>query len=176
MFCLLYDSCFIWSVWSLCCIVKTGKKCRNSAKNTDSMITKLCYNFFLFFFETFIFSKYLVSPRYLIFILSSQVIFSDYLILSFQFLGVKYLILSFWTKKKDRKHWSIRVDLSIRVYLVMSQFEFIPVCEIGHWRAVGKQTWPKRSSAYMRHFTHPTFEDSAWYDKCSVSKFVITLT
>jgi hypothetical protein len=72
------------------------------------MITKLCYNFFLFFFETFIFSKYLVSPRYLIFILSSQVIFSDYLILSFQFLGVKYLILSFWTKKKDRKHCPIR--------------------------------------------------------------------
>ena len=82
---------------------KLAKKCRNSAKNTDSMITKLCYIFF-FFFETCIFSKYLVSPWYLIFILSSQVIFSDYLILSFQFLGVKYLILSFWTKKKDRKH------------------------------------------------------------------------
>jgi hypothetical protein len=76
---------------------KLAKKCRNSAKNTDSMITKLCYIFFFFFLK-------LVSPRYLIFILSSQVIFSDYLILSFQFLGVKYLILSFWTKKKDRKH------------------------------------------------------------------------
>jgi hypothetical protein len=84
-------------------LVKTGKKYRNSAKNSDSMIAKLCYTFF-FIFETCIFSKYLVSPRYLIFILSSQVIFPDYLILSFQFLGVKYLILSFWTKKKDRKH------------------------------------------------------------------------
>ena len=84
--------------------IKTGKKYINSAKNSDSIINKLCYTFFLIF-ETCIFSKYLVSPRYLIFILSSQVIFSDYLILSFQFLGVKYLILSFWTKKKDRKHW-----------------------------------------------------------------------
>jgi hypothetical protein len=44
---------------------------------------------------------------------------------------------------------------------VMTQFEFIHVCEIGHRRAVGKRTWPKRSSAYMRHFTHPTFEESA---------------
>ena len=79
--------------------VKTGKKYRNSAKNSDSIINKLCYTFFLIF-ETCIFSKYLVSPRYLIFILSSQVIFPDYLILSFQFLGVNYLILSFWTKKK----------------------------------------------------------------------------
>ena len=106
--------------------VKTGKKYRNSAKNSDSNINKLCYTFFLIF-ETCIFSKYLVSPRYLIFILSSQVIFPDYLILSFQFLGVNYLILSFWTKKKDRKHWlmdpyNINI-LNSTVYCSLNRFK-----------------------------------------------------
>ena len=79
--------------------VKTGK----NTEIQQRTLIQLLINFappFIFIFEICIFSKYLVSPRYLIFILSSQVIFSDYLILSFQFLGVKYLILSFWTKKR----------------------------------------------------------------------------
>ena len=71
---------------------KLAKKCRNSAKNTDSRITKLCYIFF-FFFNLYLFKVSCISSvSYLYLIFSSHFFRLSYLIFSISRSQVSYLI------------------------------------------------------------------------------------
>ena len=71
---------------------KLAKKCRNSAKNTDSRITKLCYIFF-FFLNLYLFKVSCISSvSYLYLIFSSHFFRLSYLIFSISRSQVSYLI------------------------------------------------------------------------------------
>ena len=70
---------------------KLAKKCRNSAKNTDSRITKLCYIFF--FLNLYLFKVSCISSvSYLYLIFSSHFSRLSYLIFSISRSQVSYLI------------------------------------------------------------------------------------
>jgi hypothetical protein len=72
---------------------KLAKKCRNSAKNTDSTINKLCYIFFVFFLNLYLFKVSCISSvSYLYLIFSSHFFRLSYLIFSISRSQVSYLI------------------------------------------------------------------------------------